>query len=301
MVRQVDYKIGKAKQRHEKRVQLLQFCVDKDLPVDVLLRTWKRLKQARFDLQNISARSQVIKHFYLNLNYYSDQKSLQYFRFRKQVVGRVGHAMGWSAGSTKRNRYSCEPITACCIVLKRLASPVTWYELESLQFIPCNSSLTTFGMRSSALSEVFWEVLERFVEVKGHLLTTLREDLLCGRAAMYGEAIKNAGAPLDSCVGFIDCTKIRMTRLGGSNRNQRACYSGHKRFHCLVYQTISTSDGLIFSLYGPEEGRKHDMTLLHNSGISEALSSCLLINGSLEKFGRARRVPIEYLHAHLSI
>ena len=99
------------------------------------------------------------------------------------------------------------------------------------------------------------------------------------RALQYAEAIKNASAPLDSCVGFIDCTKIMMTRPGGSNRDQRACYSGHKRFHCLVYQTITTPDGLLFSLYGPEESRRHDMTLLHNSGISKALSSCLLING----------------------
>ena len=114
--------------------------------------------------------------------------------------------------------------------------------------------------------------------MKGHLLTTPREAFLCGRAAMYAEAIENAGAPLDIYVGSIDRTKIRMTRPGGSNRNQRAWYSDHKRFHCLVYQTITTSTSLILSLYCPEESRRHDMTLLHNIGISEALSSCLLIN-----------------------
>ena len=114
--------------------------------------------------------------------------------------------------------------------------------------------------------------------MKGHLLTTPREAFLCGRAAMYAEATENAGAPLDIYVGSIDGTKIRMTRPGGSNRNQRAWYFGHKRFHCLVYQTIATPDSLILSLYCPEESQRHDMTFLHNSVISEAVSFCLLIN-----------------------
>ena len=70
---------------------------------------------------------------------------------------------------------------------------------------------------------------------------------------------------------------IAMARPGGSGCNQRACYSGHKRFHYLVYQTITTPDGLIFSLYGPEVGRRHDLTLLRNSGISERLQNCLTI------------------------
>ena len=145
---------------------------------------------------------------------------------------------------------------------------MTWFDLE-----------TSFGMRSSALSEVFWEVLEWFVQLRGYLITTLREGFLRDRAASYADAIKNAGAPLDSCVDFIDCTKIKMARPGGQNRNQRSCYSGHKLFHCLVYQTITTTDGLIFSFYGPEEGRRHNMTLLHNSRISDRLAECLLVDG----------------------
>ena len=43
--------------------------------------------------------------------------------------------------------------TACCIVLRRMASPCRLVDLEY-----------TFGMPSSALIEVFWEVLESFYE-----------------------------------------------------------------------------------------------------------------------------------------
>ena len=56
---------------------------------------------------------------------------------------------------------------------------------------------------------------------------------------------------------------------------QIACYSGHKRMSCLIYQTVTTPDGLIFSFYGPEVGRRHDLTLLRNSGLNNDLESCL--------------------------
>lgn len=35
--------------------------------------------------------------------------------------------------------------------------------------------------------------------------------------------------------------------------------------HRLIYQTLSTPDGLVFALFGPFEGRWHDMTLFKNS------------------------------------
>ena len=173
--------------------------------------------------------------------------------------------MGWNAGKTIRNCYKCIPFTACCIVLQRMASPRRWADLEY-----------TFGMRSSALSEVFWEVLEK----QGHLVLDLQEGLLARRAEMYAESIHKAGAPLDSCVGFIDCTKIQMSRPGGHSSLQRSCYSGHKRFHCLMYQTVSTPERLIFHLYGPEVGRRHDLTLLRESKLQDRLQVCLKINGS---------------------
>lgn len=40
-----------------------------------------------------------------------------------------------------------------------------------------------------------------------------------------------------------------------------------------------TPDGLIFYLYGPIEGRRHDMTLYHESGLDAILASDLLIQG----------------------
>eukprot|EP00171_Calliarthron_tuberculosum_P007558 IDg7558t1 len=153
-------------------------------------------------------------------------------------------------------------------MLKRLSFPSRWTDLEHI-----------FGMRASALCEVFWEVVESFVEARKHLLEVFRSGLMGRRAEIYSAAIKERGAPLDNCVGFIDCTKIQMSRPGGSGAIQRSCFSGHKRFHCLVYQTVTTPDGLMFNLYGPEVGRRHDMTLYRESNLDAVLQEALLVDG----------------------
>jgi nuclease HARBI1 len=36
---------------------------------------------------------------------------------------------------------------------------------------------------------------------------------------------------------------------------------------------------LLFNIYGPEDGRRHDMTLYNKSGIYEELSAALLVDG----------------------
>ena len=63
-------------------------------------------------------------------------------------------------------------------------------------------------MHSSALSEIFWEFIESFVQIQGHPVTDLRQGLRVSRAELYADCVKAAGTPFDSCVGFMDCTKI---------------------------------------------------------------------------------------------
>lgn len=153
-------------------------------------------------------------------------------------------------------------------MMRKLAFPVRWLNMEYM-----------FGMRFSALCDVYWEVVKSPIEKQRHLLTTFRQSLVHDPAAKCARAAKEVGLPLSNCFGFIDYTKVQMYRPEGSGRDQRACYSGHKRFHCLVYQTITTSDGLISNMYGPEVGRQHDLTLYRKSGLNRALQEALLIDG----------------------
>lgn len=97
------------------------------------------------------------------------------------------------------------------------------------------------------------------------------------RAVLYAQAIESKGAPLGQCVGFIDGTVIRVARPGGGL--QRCVYSGHKRVHCIKLQSLITPDGLVFHLFGPIEGRRHDMMLYHMSGMEGMLRDTLEING----------------------
>jgi DDE superfamily endonuclease len=169
---------------------------------------------------------------------------------------------GYNRRCTLRSGYVCDGLEAVCVVLRRLATPCRLSDIEHV-----------FGRHSSALSEIFWECLETFVIRQMHLVTTFKAEFLRTRCRAYAKSIFDRGAALNNCVGFIDCTKIQMARPGGRGSNQRANYSGHKRFHCFSYQTITLPDGLIFSVYGPEDGRRHDITLYSKRNMDEKLSN----------------------------
>ena len=128
--------------------------------------------------------------------------------------------------------------------------------------------IRTLCMHFSALSEVFWETIEILHEKRSALLLEFRYDIMEQRREEYARALD--GLPSSDVVVFIDCTKIQIARPSGSAA-QRSFYSGYKRFHCFSYQTISTPDGLIFHLYGPEEGGRHDSTLYRKNNMNQYL------------------------------
>lgn len=57
-------------------------------------------------------------------------------------------------------------------------------------------------------------------------------------------------------------------------------YSGHKRFYCLIYLTMTTPDGLNFGFYGPEVRISHDKTLLADPEWEQILEEALLYDGN---------------------
>ena len=56
------------------------------------------------------------------------------------------------------------------------------------------------------------------------------------------------------------------------NQNQKILYKGHKMVHGIKVQCVVTPDGLIAGSFGPFEGRKHDISLLVDSGLLQELS-----------------------------
>ncbi|CAN0582315.1 unnamed protein product, partial [Laminaria digitata] len=69
---------------------------------------------------------------------------------------------------------------------------------------------------------------------------------------------------LDRCWGFIDGTIRKISRPW---RWQRKYYNGWKRVHSVKYQAVDSPDGIIRQLWGPMLGRRHDVTLLGQSGL----------------------------------
>ena len=74
----------------------------------------------------------------------------------------------------------------------------------------------------------------------------------------YADGIRQSGAPLDHCFGFIDGT---VRRVCGPGVNQRVLHNGHKRVHSIKFQAVALPNGLVGHLYGPVEGRRHDSSM----------------------------------------
>jgi hypothetical protein len=114
--------------------------------------------------------------------------------------------------------------------------------------------------------------------MRASLLTEFRYDLMNLKIVEYSETIGQM-VPLNNCVGLIDCTKIQVSRPGGLSANQRSLLLRHARFHFCSYQTITTPDGLVFHMHGPDDGRRHDTTLYRKRCMNHHLSQSLNING----------------------
>lgn len=108
-------------------------------------------------------------------------------------------------------------------------------------------------------------------------------------SALYAEVVHSNGARLKHFEGSMDCTKIQMTRLDWIANNQITCYSVHKRFQCLIYQTINSPDGQIFHMFGLELVRINYMPLYSHINIDAVLKEKLRMKyGSTRYMGTLR-------------
>ena len=96
-----------------------------------------------------------------------------------------------------------------------------------------------------------------------HRLETLNQPWLSSaQLERFAQCIHDAGAPLQTCWGFVDGTVRPVCQSGVQ---QRAICNGHKRVHALKYQSVVAPNGLVANMYGPVEGRRHDSGMLRDS------------------------------------
>jgi hypothetical protein len=113
------------------------------------------------------------------------------------------------------------------------------------------------------LTSVFYFIME-FIDVASANTLHRPIEMTANRIPMYAERLVEKGSCFDRCWGFLDATCRRICR---PNVAQRSFYSGDKKFHCVKFQAIVAPDGLALHVFGPVEGSRHDMTVVHRSGL----------------------------------
>lgn len=147
-----------------------------------------------------------------------------------------------------KHGYVASREDALGLCFARLATPLRLHDLA-----------TSIGLRWSGgkMSSILSATIDAILDVWNSRIQLDRRVFLQSnheRLLEFGAALCEAGAPIDTCVGFIDGTTVGINRPGGPTDNQRVVYSGHKRYHCLRYQALTTPDGMIVSFFGPVGG-----------------------------------------------
>jgi len=167
-----------------------------------------------------------------------------------------------------------------------------------------------FGRSKPELSYMFNAMINHVYYGHRHLVTSLNQWWLSPNNLLkYSTCIANKGGCLKKCFGFIDGTsfycrlyqvfviingavitnKFNFTlgtihRTCRPGRHQKECYSGHKRVHCLKYQSVVIPNGLLANIHGPVSGRRHDSFMLYDSKILENLQTKLRQDNAPEDF-----------------
>ncbi|PFX18686.1 hypothetical protein AWC38_SpisGene16916 [Stylophora pistillata] len=132
---------------------------------------------------------------------------------------------------------------------------------------PCRLSdiVLRFGRSVPEISLILAEVTDHVVNTQGHLLQDLNQPWLQPHHLdEFSRAINQKGAALGNCWGFVDGTIRPICR---PRENQCVMYNGHKRVHCLKFQSVVAPNGMIANLFGPVEGKRHDSAMLWMLGL----------------------------------
>ena len=132
----------------------------------------------------------------------------------------------------------CEGIEGLCILLRRLSYPCRYSDL-----------IPRFCRPVPVLSMISNKVLDFIYEIHSHRILQWNHGLLDpNKIQTYADAVRNQGAALHNCFGFIDGTVRPIARPWA---HQRIVYNGHKRVHGLKFQSLDLPNGIIANMFGP--------------------------------------------------
>ena len=144
-------------------------------------------------------------------------------------------------------------VDALCILLKRLAFPCRYTDM-----------VPTFGRSDTEFCLIYNHMLDYIYTQHHHRFQSWNQHFLQPAILQeYANVIREEGAPLENCFGFIDGTVIEICRP--KPIYQRIVYNDHKRVHSIKFESLALPNGLFGNLSGSYEGRRHDSTMLHES------------------------------------
>ena len=201
-----------------------------------------------------------------DMNKWDEERSQTELRFSKNDLLALKEVLQLPEKIVCSQRTVCSSIEGLVILLKRLAFPCRYTDM-----------VESFGRNPTEICLIFNTVLDFIYEQHHHRLESWNQIFLQPpKLISYCNAVHAKGAPLQNCFGFIDGTVLRISR---PKENQRVCYNGHKRVHALKFQAIALPNGLIGNMKGPFEGRRHDSTMLQQSGVLNELQQAAWHNG----------------------
>jgi hypothetical protein len=125
-----------------------------------------------------------------------------------------------------------------------------------------------FGWEASRISRISQLTAGLIWDRWKHLLHFDAERLTPAVLSQFAASFVGKGCPVPTIVAIIDDT---LKKVAQPSRNQRTLFNGWKWIHCLKYHLLVTPDGIIIHAFGPVEGRRHDATLLKESGLTGIL------------------------------
>lgn len=199
----------------------------------------------------------LVPEFRLNILAMSDKEAKDQFRFTVGELHLLARHLKLPNIIRTREGVRTNSLEALTVCLRRLAYPQRWLDMAGM-----------FGRAPSTLCHIFYFVVE-FIDKNLGDMIYWDEERIISNLDRYCAAI-SAKEPLgiEGVWGFIDGTIRPICR---PSKGQQAMYNGHKRVHALKFQTVVTPDGLISHLFGPVDGRRHDLFMLNESGFKDVL------------------------------
>lgn len=238
-------------------LMMVELLTDDDATPDVFLPLFAYMKQMGEDLDKL-------RRIDRGESFLKTQRHFNYrvlFRMTKADLFRTAAIVGPGGTMRARNGLKFQTVEGLAIVLYRLA---TGSKLADVILIFANRC-------EEDICDIYGAMLLHLWEKYQHLLT-LETSPLATQHNLYVEKVQEYTRSNLDIIGFIDGT-FRGTACPVVG--QRAMYNGYKRKHGVIFEAITSPDGLIVHVHGPITGANNDRFVIARSRVGERLGIML--------------------------